>query len=147
MSESASHSARFREARERVKLSPQDAADRMGISSPSLYDLESHDDELCSVYSPTEIQRFSQVLAIRPTELLGAQSTEPAILPDELARLIREHCQRRSLSIEQFEDAAGWHVAKSLTEPQKFLQDYTIDGIQDICRTLEVDWQRVILGL
>ena len=42
---------------------------------------------------------------------------------------------------------AGWYVAESLTAPQKFLQDYTIDGIQDICRELEVDWKRVIIGL
>ena len=147
MSSSASYSVRFREARERAKISERDAADRMEISIASLGDRESYDNELCSVYSPTDIQRFSRVFAIKPTELLGVETVEAAILPEDIARLIREHCQSHSLSVEQFEDAAGWYVAENLTALQKFLQDYTIDGIQDICRELEVDWKRVIIGL
>jgi len=65
-----------------------------------------------------------------------------------LAALIREHCRSRGITIGQFEDASGWHLAKSLDDPARFLHDdYSLDGIQDICRELGVDWQRFILSL
>ena len=143
----ASNSARFLGARERANLSEQEAADRMGISLASIGDLEAHDDELCSLYSPADVQKFSEVLGIRFTELLGVEEVGPAILPEDLAGLIRDHCHHHNRSIEEFEQITGWHVAKSLSVPRRFLQDYTIDGIQDICRELQVDWQRVVLGL
>jgi len=87
------------------------------------------------------------VLGIRPSELLGVEITDSAVGADQVAQLIREHCRSRGISIAQFEEAAGWWVAESLDEPQRLLQDYSLDGIQDICHELGVDWQRLILSL
>ena len=138
---------RFREARERVGLSPDEAALRMGISSASLWDIECCDDEL-TIYSPTEIRRFCQILSLSPRELFGIELQAPPLTATDLATLIREHCLSRGVTIEQFEDASGWHLVKSLAEPERFLHDdYSLDGIQDICRELGVDWQRFVLSL
>jgi transcriptional regulator with XRE-family HTH domain len=138
---------RFREARERAGLSPAEAATRMGISTPCVWDIETYDDELESVYSPANIQRFCLVLAISPAELFGIQVASPAITIKDLVTLIRDYCQAGGLNIEQFENAAGWHIAASLDDPECFLHDYTIDGIKHICEELKVDWQRFMLSL
>jgi hypothetical protein len=112
----------------------------MGVSTPSLWDIECINDEL-TIYSPTEIRRFCQVLGISPQALFGAAR----ISANELAGLIREHCHSHGITIQQFEEACGWYVNKSLDDTEKFLHDdCSIDGIQDICRELGVDWQRFI---
>jgi DNA-binding XRE family transcriptional regulator len=141
------NAVRFREARERAGLSPDEAASRMGISSASLWDIECCDDELKMIYSPAQIALFSRVLGIRARELFGIELEEGGISATELATLIREHCRSRRITVEQFEDSAGWSIAQSLEQPERFLHDYSIDGIQDICRELDINWQRVILSL
>jgi hypothetical protein len=119
----------------------------MGISMPSLRDIEWGQDEL-TIYSPTEIQRFCQALGLSPRELFGIELQEAPLSYADLAVLIREHCRSRGITAQQFEDATGWHVANSLDGPERLMHgDYSIDGIQDICRELGVDWQRFILSL
>lgn len=114
----------------------------MGISSPCVWDIETHDDEIASCYSTEDVWRFCGVLGIRPRDLFGFDSTAPPLTAHELAALIREHCSLRAISTPQFEAEAGWSVARSLDEPERFRHDYPIDGIVDICRELGVDWQR-----
>ena len=119
----------------------------MGISSASLWDIECIDDEL-TIYSTTDMRRFCQVLSVSPRELFGIELQAAPLTATDLAALIREQCRSRGITIEQFEDASGWHLAKSLDDPERLLHDdYSIDGIQDICRELGVDWQRFILSL
>ena len=141
------HAVKIREARERLGLSPDEAAARMGISTAALWDIECIDGDLTN-YSPTEIRQFCQVLGVSPRELFGIDPESHAITAIALADLIREHCRSRAIAVQQFEDATGWHVAKSLDDPERFLHDdYSIEGIQDICRELGVDWRRFILSL
>lgn len=119
----------------------------MDISTPSLWDIECIDDEL-TIYSPARIRRFCQVLDISPRELFGIELQESPLTATDLVGLIREHCRSRGITIQQFEDASGWRLAESLDDADRFMQDgYSIDGIQDICRELGVDWLRFILGL
>jgi hypothetical protein len=118
----------------------------MGISIPSLWDIECSDE--LPIYSPTKIRRFCEVLGVPPRALFGIELLAAPITATALATLIREHCQLRGITIEQFEDSSGWHVSKSLDDPERYLHnDYSIEGIQDICRELGVDWQRFILSL
>jgi hypothetical protein len=119
----------------------------MGISPASLWDIECVDGELTVHYSLAQIRHFSQVLGVRPRDLLGIESQAAAITVSELTSIIREHCRSRHLTVKAFEDSSGWSVAQSLEQPERFLHEYSIDGIQDICRELEVDWERLVLGL
>jgi transcriptional regulator with XRE-family HTH domain len=137
-------STRFREYRERAGLSHDEAASMMGISGPCVWDIETHEEEIGSCYSVADVQRFCGVLGIQPRELFGFEAASPSLSAHEIAVLIREHCRSRGITAAQFEDAAGWSVAKSLDEPERFRHDYPIDGIMDICRELGVDWKRFI---
>ena len=142
-----SYSILFREARERAGLSTAEAARRMCVSTSALKGIESEDDELPSVHSAADVQRFGSVLGVRSCELLGVESQAEPLTAEELAALICNHCRERGKPIGAFEDAAGWCVGRSLEKPERLLHDYSISGIQDICRELDVAWERFIMSL
>ena len=147
MSIASSPSLRFREFRERAGLSHEQVAQPLGVSSSCVWDIESHEDELSSCYSPSQVQQFCCVLGIRPVELFGVEIIEAAISADALAQLIHEHCRSRNLSLEQFGNVVGWDLSACIEPPVKLIEDMSIDGLQWLCRELGVDWHRVILGL
>ncbi|HTH47269.1 MAG TPA: helix-turn-helix transcriptional regulator [Candidatus Limnocylindria bacterium] len=138
---------RFREFRERARLSPDDAARQMGISSPSVWDIETGENDLAECYSPSEVQRFCRVLGIRPSELFAVEISEPAVSAVELKDLIHEQCRARGVTMKKFEDAVGWRLSECLEPPQRLLEDMTIAGLQWLCRELGIHWHRVILSL
>jgi len=142
-----SYSARFREARERAGLSRDDAAAKMDIPADCIWDIETQDDELCTSYSPADIQRFCEVLAIRPADLFNIQIAEPPITAPQLAALIHEHCHTRNITVPQFEDAVGWRLTESLIDPEDLFEDLSIDGLRWVCDELGIPWQRIILAL
>jgi hypothetical protein len=134
---------RFREARERVGLSPDDVATRSGISSASVWDIEMCDGDLTECYSLKELHQFCGVLSIRPIDLFEDNISEPAISASELAGRIHEECRLRDVTLEQFEDAVGWRLSQCIEPPERLLDDMTIDGLQWLCRELRIDWRRV----
>ena len=138
---------RFREFRERAGLSPDDAAQQMGVSSPSVWDIETCENDLSECYSPSEVQRFCRVLGVRPSELFAVEISEPAVSAVELKGRIHEQCHVRGVTLEQFEDAVGWRLSECLEPPQRLLEDLTIEGLQLLCRELGIHWHRVILSL
>ena len=142
-----STSARFRAARERAGLSVAEAAARAGISESCVWDLESHDDELMTVYSPADLQRFARAFAVAPHELMAAGRCDDPISAPELASAIQEHCRLRRITLDDFGDAAGWDVSTVPDAPQRLLTDFSLAGVRDVCRALGVDWRRFISGL
>ena len=62
---------RFREARERLGLSPDEVAQRSGVSSAGVWDIEECEGDLTCCYSPRDVQQFCRVLGIRPVELFA----------------------------------------------------------------------------
>ena len=138
---------RFRAARERAGLSVAETAARAGVSEPCVWDLESHDDELMTVYSPADLLRFASILHVTPRELVGTEERNNPISADGLASAIREYCRVRNITLEEFGDATGWGVSKAAKAPQLLLSEFSLDGIRDVCRKLGIDWQRFISGL
>jgi transcriptional regulator with XRE-family HTH domain len=142
-----SPASRFREFRERAGLSHDEAARKMGISTASVWDIESFDDELSSVYSPSEIQRFAHVLGIRPIQFFGGPTSESPVSAVELVRLIHEQCRLRGVSLDQFEDSVRWRLSACIEPPQQLLEDISLDGLQWLCRELGISWYRLLLSL
>ena len=138
---------RFRKARERLGLSPDEVASCSGHSDSEIWDLEAIDDELTSVYSPKEVQQLCQALQIRPIELFADNFTEKAVSADEVVHLIHSECQVRGKTLEQFEDIVGWRLSACIEPPNLLLEDMSVDGLQWLCRELHIDWRRVILSL
>jgi transcriptional regulator with XRE-family HTH domain len=134
----------FRAARERAGLSVAEVAVRAGVAEPCIWDVESYEDELTSVYSPAQLRRFAAVLGVRPVDLLGVEPVADPVSHVDLAAMIRGHCQVRGITIDEFGDAAGWEVKEAVDAPERLLHEVSIDGIRDICRELGIDWQRFI---
>lgn len=150
MNTKADPHVRFRDARERLGLSPDELAARSGVSDTggaAIWDIEACANELTSCYSPRDVQKFCQVLGIRPIELFADRITEPSVSADELVQRI--HAERRShgVTLEQFEEAVGWRLSACIEPPEHLLEDMTVDGLQWLCRELRIDWRRVLLSL
>lgn len=137
-------SKRFRELRERAGLSENEASQRMDVS---VWDIEAVEDELTCCYSPAEVRQFCQILSARPSELFHITTSEPAVSAEDLVSLIQAECQQRGVSLEQFEEAVGWYLSRSMEPPERLLEDITVDGLQCLCRELGLSWHRVILSL
>jgi transcriptional regulator with XRE-family HTH domain len=135
---------RFREARERAGLSHDQVAAQCGlpIGAPAVWDIEGCEDDLPN-YSPSEIRQLCNVLGIRPTELFG-ESSEPPLSPPGLAALIRNECQLRGLTLEQFGDVVGWDLSACIDPPEKLVENISIDGLQWLSRELRVDWRSTL---
>ena len=135
---------RFREARERRGLSPDQVAAQSGVTDAGVWDIEACEGDLTCCYSPRDVQKFCRVLGIRPVELFGGEISEPPVSADELARRIHEECRSRSITLAQFEDAVGWRLSACIEPPQRLLEDMTVDGLQWLCRELRIDWRRAL---
>jgi DNA-binding XRE family transcriptional regulator len=138
---------RFRMFRERAGLSHDEAARHMGLSSASVWDIESYDDELLMCYSPSQVRQFCRVLGIHPSELFAVETVESPVTASELVQLIHEQCIAHGMTLEQFEDTVGWRLSACMDPPERVLEDMSIDGLQDLCRELGIHWHRVILSL
>ena len=79
-------SKRFRELRERAGLSIDEAAGRIGVQSPCIWDIESFEDEITSCYFPLEVQRFCKALGASAAELFEVATSEPAVSAEEFGR-------------------------------------------------------------
>jgi len=147
MSDNKSPATRFREFRERAGLSHDEMAIGCEISSSCIWDIEAHDDELSSCYSPKQVLQLCEKLGIRPIELFGFASSGSPVTATDLVRLIHEQCRLRGLTLEQFEDVVGWRLQDCIEPPERLLEDMTVDGLQWLCRELGIDWLRVIVSL
>lgn len=148
MNSSPAH-IRFREARESVGLSPDELAAQSGVSGVSvagIYDIEACEGELTCCYSPRDLRNFCRVLGIRPVQLFTDEISGPAVSAGELVRLIRDECHSRGVTLEQFEDAVGWRLSACIDPPERLLEDMSVDGLQWLCRELNIDWRRVLLS-
>ncbi|HZR20771.1 MAG TPA: helix-turn-helix transcriptional regulator, partial [Verrucomicrobiae bacterium] len=147
MPETVVPSRRFRELRERAGLSIDEIARRIGVQSPCIWDIESFEDEITSCYSPIEVQRFCKALGANPAELFQVATTEPAVSAAELVERIHAECERRDVTLEEFENVVGWRLGQCMRPPERLLEDMSLDGLQWLCRELDIDWRRVILSL
>ena len=138
---------RIKEARERAGLSIDEVAVRSGINKNSIYDFEMVEGDLCAGYSPKEVQRICRVIGIRPVDVFADNVSGSAVSQEELIRRIREECGSRGITIEQFEDVVGWSFGACMEKTEVLLEEISIDGLQWLCRELNIDWRRVILSL
>lgn len=147
MSHTLSPSKRFQEFRERAGLTYDEVAKKMGLSIPCVRDIESYEDEIYTLYSLRQIQGFCLILGVHPSELLCDKTDESPISAFDLVQKIRENCTSHQINLDQFEDTVGWHLGKMMDPPSLLLDEINIDGIQDLCRELGINWERVILSL
>ena len=139
---------RLREARERSGKTIDEMAALLDLSWESYRDLEMHDDEVVLVLSLQELVTLSKALGIDLVEFFsdGAPKPEESVSLDALAEKIKEYIAAHNLSVAEFEEAVGWELANSLTDPGQFM-NLNLDGLMDITRPLNLDWRAVLQNL
>ena len=125
------------QARERLGLNPQELGEAIGISHT--WDLEDYEDDLSLTLSLAELNRLCEVLNLTPYELFEQLPPEHTISPSDLRDAVIEDCHRRGWTIEKFGDEVGWEMQGLIENPAEYLSELNLDGLQDICRQLNVN--------
>lgn len=139
---------RFREARERRGLSPERFAALCSLHPLDVLEIEGLEGDLETCYTPRQVQRFCEVLGIRPIDLFADTISEASVSADALVQLIYAECRSRGVTLAQFEDVIEWWSLGSILEPpEKLLESMRIGSLQQLCQELHIDWRRVLLSL
>ena len=139
---------RFRKMRERLGLSAEEVAARCNLQPIDIWEIEGLEGDLEMSSTPKQVQKFCQVLGIRPIDLFGDDISETPISADDLVQLIHAECHLRGVTLEQFEDVIEWWSLNSIIDPpEKLLESMRIDNLQRLCQELRIDWRRVLLCL
>jgi len=121
---------RFRRLRQRAGLSVDEAARRIGVQAPCIWDVESFEEENASCYSPVEVQRFCRALGASAVELFDVSRSEPAVSARELAERIHSECQRRGVTLKQFEALRATEISGPLFLRREFCSLVTCANFQ-----------------
>jgi transcriptional regulator with XRE-family HTH domain len=141
---------KLRQARERKGWSIHEAAthvaDNSITSRENYYDIEQHEGDLTSCCSLNEITRISKLLDVHPRDLFCDEKRAAVSIKDVIEK-IKGQCVEKKMSINEFEDIAGWRVESCLSNPAKALDEWNIDCLIDVSHELNIDWRCVIAGL
>ncbi len=122
-------------------------ATAIGLSEAAYFDLEAYDDEAFTCISLGQLCCLGQVLNVSPRQLVAPEGTQPTsveVSSLKLVAAIRRFLETSALSVEQFEDEVGWGVSDALQNPETGCNDWCLDGLQDICRPLGLNWLLVL---
>jgi hypothetical protein len=131
---------RLRAARERLGKEPHQIARETGLQ---YYDMEDCDDELWMASSLRDIVKVCFHLNVTARSLFDPESREE--LPQarytfgDIANLIRQHLEARSISAEEFGNRAGWGVDDILANAPAGWE-WNVDCLKDVCGMIRVNW-------
>jgi hypothetical protein len=143
---------KLRQAREKKGWTIDEAATQAAAvlteinSWADYYDIEQHDGDLTRCYSLNEVSSICKFLDIHPRDLFCAENTPPVAIESVIEK-IKDHCAQNGISIEQFEDKAGWEVHACLSNRRAALEEWNLDCLKAVCRELEMDWHGVVASL
>jgi hypothetical protein len=138
---------RIADARHRTGLTEKQLAERLGISLPAYCDLESYDDEAFTCLSLGQLRDLGVALGVPARQLLAPDGAGMSLLSFPMAALldrVRVEIAQSGLTVEEFGERVGWDIASALAHPESAWTDWCVDGLQDICSAVGVDWLSVL---
>jgi transcriptional regulator with XRE-family HTH domain len=133
---------RLRKARETNGKTEAEMEKIIGPNAPTYYDLEAYEDELPMTMTLNELHRLCAFLGITIRILFEAEGKQLLSFAD-LAEVVRNYLAGRSLSIEQFEELAGWELRGLLDNPDA-AWEWNVECLRDVCQTVSRDWLDVL---
>jgi transcriptional regulator with XRE-family HTH domain len=141
------YAKRIRHARELSGKSAEEMASLLEVSNASYRDLESFDEEVLTCLSLRQVDRLCRALGISSLELLSEDrlQTEPGdrISLREVVRQIGDYMRERQMTIEEFEEKAGWEIEPALGDSEMALE-WSVDCLKDICAQIGVNALKVL---
>ena len=62
----------------------------------------------------------------------------------KLVELIKEDIKLKLEDADSFGERIGWDVSSALEDPNNIWKDWNLDGLQDICHAVGVNWEHVL---
>ena len=142
------YARRLRDAREIAGKSIDEMAALLGISWESYNELEEDDEEITDSVSLRQLVTLSKALNFDLPEFFSSDRLAKAdsVSLEVLARKISEYIVTHKLSVDDFEEMAGWEVATCLTNPSRFM-NFNLVGLMEVCEVVGVDWRAVLARL
>ena len=135
------YAERLRAARERLRLSQREVAAQLRQAPDFLWDLELFDEEVLTSVSLADLAALCRTLALDPALFLADREipVEKQLSVTDLAAAIRRYLTEHDVSLQAFEDRAGWVVGPALAEPDR-VGEWNVDSLYDICELIGIDW-------
>jgi transcriptional regulator with XRE-family HTH domain len=134
--------------RERRGLTKGQVAERLGLPSHWLDDLEAYDQELYANIALRHLSELARALGVSVADILvagtgaGAGERLPfAQVPDRLRAVLAGGAE----SVEAFGQRVGWEVDRVLDNPAD-MWGWCPDELRDISRGLGIDWVAALPG-
>jgi hypothetical protein len=141
-----SAAGRIRDARSTVGLEESEIARRLGISLGSYSDLEAYDDEAFTVPTLRHLVMLGAIVGVDARVLLlgsEAKGIEHGFTFGDIVQRLARRLTEDRMTPEQMGNRIGFAVDRALTSPDA-LWDYDVEGLYNICKTLDIDWVAAI---
>jgi hypothetical protein len=135
----------MRGARERLGLTPEEVASKMGLSASWYYDLEAYPDEVFATVSLAHLQVLGQTLGLEPAKILVGGTTSPTDRRGfrDVVDGLQRRMEAEGLDAEALGERLGWDIRGVLADPQE-LWNFNVTGLRDVCQGVGVDWLAVL---
>jgi transcriptional regulator with XRE-family HTH domain len=136
---------RMREARERLGLTPEQVASKMGLAVRWYHDLEAYPDEVFSTVSLTHLQILGQTLGLEPAMILVGDAPPPMDRRGfrDVVDALERRMESERLDAETLGERLGWEIRRVLADPEE-LWNFNVTGLRDVCQGVGVDWLAVL---
>ena len=138
---------RIKYLREKADKSEEDVCDELNITSMSLFDLETHKEELLSALSLNQVIKLASLFNIPSLLLFIENDNLPQIKQleyDEIIKVIKQFCEVNKQSIENLEDEVGWSFDALLESQEKYLDSYDVSFLIDLSNKININWLKLI---
>jgi transcriptional regulator with XRE-family HTH domain len=140
----AGAAGRLRQARAQAALTPEQVAVQLGITTAAYHDLESFPGELSSTISVRQLRRLGEALGVNMASLLlGAHPLVDEVSAGDLVDALRARVAASGASVDDLGSQIGWDIGPLLQNPEQ-LWELNLDGLQDICAFVGVDWTSLL---
>jgi len=134
------YGVRLRNIRESTGRSPQEVADRLGISLLEYDELEAIAGTLNRSTSLTQLLQLSSVLNVSTRFIFEDEGREnDRISCKELCTNIKSYLERTGTGISEFEERVGYEIRQTLEDPAKVM-DWNVDCLRFVCSEIGTNW-------
>ena len=110
-------------------------------------DLELHDDEVFLALSLRELCALANLLRISARTMLSGDPQVARIgnvSPGDVVATIRHRLATDGSDVHALSEELGWALAGVLQEPDRIWDDWSLEGLRDVCARLGLDWRAML---
>lgn len=133
--------------REKSCKTEDEVCKELNISSMSLFDLETHQDELLWSLSLSQINMLARLLNVSSLQLFIEDDNNIQIDQleyNEIVKVIEQFCEVNKQSIEELENEVGWSFDALFESQEKYLDSYDVSFLIDLANKININWLSLI---